>query len=206
MGQSAHRHHARAASPMRTISAWTGRRCRSCSQKIGVELIAALAMPFLLLMLAALGGNMIQHRLVWSFEALAPKLSKISPARRLQAAVLARRRSPISPRAWSSWCWSARVLTALMWPERGRIMALERTDLGDGAAARPDAGAQADGRGGRHDGGGGDGRLPVPIPAMVRAAENVAARNEGGVQAERRRPDHQGQDEAGAPSRACASA
>ena len=48
-------------------------------EKIGGELIAAVAIPFLLLMLAALGGNLIQHKLVWSFEALAPKLSKISP-------------------------------------------------------------------------------------------------------------------------------
>ena len=31
-------------------------------------------------MLAALAGNLIQHRLVWSAEALTPKLSKISPA------------------------------------------------------------------------------------------------------------------------------
>ena len=49
-------------------------------EKIGVEIIAAVAIPFLLLMLAALGGNMIQHRLVWSVDMLAPKLSKISPA------------------------------------------------------------------------------------------------------------------------------
>src|ERR1019366_4082300 len=48
-------------------------------EKIGVELIAAVAIPFLLLMLAALGGNLIQHKLVWSLEVLAPKLSKISP-------------------------------------------------------------------------------------------------------------------------------
>src|SRR6266850_6658239 len=48
-------------------------------QQIGVETLAALAIPFLLLALAAVGGNVIQHRLVWSFEALRPKLSKISP-------------------------------------------------------------------------------------------------------------------------------
>src|SRR5512143_231900 len=46
-------------------------------QKIGLELIAALAIPFLLLLLAAVGGNMVQHRLVWSFDAVSPKLSKI---------------------------------------------------------------------------------------------------------------------------------
>ena len=49
-------------------------------EKIGVELIAALAIPFLILMLAALGANLIQHKLLWSVELLAPKLSKISPA------------------------------------------------------------------------------------------------------------------------------
>src|SRR5882757_3048027 len=48
-------------------------------QQLGGEMIAAVALPFLVLMLAALVGNMIQHPLVWSFESLAPKLSKISP-------------------------------------------------------------------------------------------------------------------------------
>ena len=42
----------------------------------------------LLLVLAAIAGNMIQHRLVWSAEPLKPKLSKISPLAGLQAAVL----------------------------------------------------------------------------------------------------------------------
>ena len=37
-------------------------------RKIGLELIAVVALPFLLLMLAALVGNMVQHQLVWSFE------------------------------------------------------------------------------------------------------------------------------------------
>ena len=43
-------------------------------------LIAALGVPFLMLALAAIAGNMIQHRLVWSSELLMPKFSKISPA------------------------------------------------------------------------------------------------------------------------------
>src|ERR1700681_1953061 len=49
------------------------------AREIGVETIAAIALPFLLLMLAAICGNAIQHRLVWSAEALTPRLSKISP-------------------------------------------------------------------------------------------------------------------------------
>ena len=54
-------------------------------QRIGAELIAAVALPFLVLILAALAGNIVQHRLVWSFESLKPKLSKISPGRGAQA-------------------------------------------------------------------------------------------------------------------------
>lgn len=47
--------------------------------QLGVEILAALAIPLLLLALAAIAGNIIQHRLVWSTEGLKPKLSKISP-------------------------------------------------------------------------------------------------------------------------------
>src|SRR6478736_2679993 len=41
-------------------------------QKIGGEMLAAMAVPFLVLLLAAVGGNMIQHRLVWSFQGPRP--------------------------------------------------------------------------------------------------------------------------------------
>jgi flagellar biosynthetic protein FlhB len=43
------------------------------------EILAAAAVPFLLLLIAAIGGNAIQHRLVWSTEGLSPKFSKVSP-------------------------------------------------------------------------------------------------------------------------------
>src|SRR4030081_3494688 len=49
------------------------------AQSLEYALIAALGVPLLLLALAAIAGNMIQHRLVWSGESLKPKLSKISP-------------------------------------------------------------------------------------------------------------------------------
>lgn len=43
-------------------------------------MVAAIGVPFLMLALAAVAGNMIQHQLVWSGEQLKPKFSKISPA------------------------------------------------------------------------------------------------------------------------------
>ena len=49
------------------------------TQSLGYALLAALGVPFLMLALAAIAGNMIQHRLVWSAESLKPKFSKMSP-------------------------------------------------------------------------------------------------------------------------------
>jgi flagellar biosynthetic protein FlhB len=96
-------------------------------QKIGGELIAAIAIPFLLLMLAALGGNLIQHQLVWSFEALSPKLSKISP--------LAGLKRLFSKQALANFAKGliklvvvGGVLTVLLLPERGRLEGLVRSD------------------------------------------------------------------------------
>jgi flagellar biosynthesis protein FlhB len=99
-------------------------------QKIGLELIAALAVPFLVLLLAALAGNMVQHRLVWSFEVLSPKLSKISPLAGLKrlfsmVAVVNFLKSLVKVLVVGG------VLTALLWPERFRIMALGRSDIAD---------------------------------------------------------------------------
>jgi flagellar biosynthetic protein FlhB len=56
-----------------------GRGLISMMQTLGTGTIAAIASPFLILMLAAIAGNMIQHQLVWSTESMKPKLSKISP-------------------------------------------------------------------------------------------------------------------------------
>ena len=97
-------------------------------EKIGVELIAAVAIPFLLLMLAALGGNLIQHKLVWSLEVLAPKLSKISPAAGFKRLFSAQALANFA-KGLVKLVLIGSVLTALMWPERARIMALERADL-----------------------------------------------------------------------------
>jgi len=55
-----------------------GRGLLQTMQTLGLGAIAAVALPFLLLILAAILGNMVQHRLVWSAEQLKPKLSKIS--------------------------------------------------------------------------------------------------------------------------------
>jgi flagellar biosynthesis protein FlhB len=96
-------------------------------QKIGSEMIAAVAIPFLILLLAALGGNIIQHRLVWSFEVLAPKLSKISPAAGAKR-LFSKQALANLGKGLVKLVLVGSVLTALMWPERGRLEALTRSD------------------------------------------------------------------------------
>jgi flagellar biosynthetic protein FlhB len=99
-------------------------------EKIGLELIAALAIPFLLLMLAAVAGNLVQHKPVWSFDVLAPKLSKISPAAGFQRLFSIQALANLAKGVVKMTLIGA-VLTALMWPERLRLIALTRGDLAD---------------------------------------------------------------------------
>jgi flagellar biosynthetic protein FlhB len=99
-------------------------------EKIGLELIAALAIPFLLLMLAAIAGNLVQHKPVWSFDVMTPKLSKISPAAGFKRLFSMQALANLAKGVVKMTLIGA-VLTALMWPERLRLIALTRGDLAD---------------------------------------------------------------------------
>jgi len=96
-------------------------------QKIGGEMIAAVALPFIVLIIAALGGNIIQHRLVWSYEVLMPKLSRISPAAGLKR-IFSKQALANLAKGLVKLVLIGGVLTVLMWPERGRLEALTRSD------------------------------------------------------------------------------
>jgi flagellar biosynthesis protein FlhB len=95
--------------------------------KLGRELIAALALPLLLLMLAAVGGNLIQHRLVWSMESLKPKLSKISPAAGL-GRLFSKQALANFAKGLAKLALVGAVMTALLWPERDRLEGLVGAD------------------------------------------------------------------------------
>jgi len=96
-------------------------------QTISLKILAVLAVPVLFLVLAALAGNMIQHRLVWSTQGLTPKLSKISPLSGLKRMFSAQSVANFIKGLVKILVLGA-VLTALMWPERDRVMALVRSD------------------------------------------------------------------------------
>jgi flagellar biosynthesis protein FlhB len=97
------------------------------ARALSVETLAAVAIPFLLLVLAAIGGNAIQHRLVWSAESLMPKFSKISPlagAKRL----FSKQSLANFVKGLIKLALVGTVLTLLMWPARKQLEGLVSTD------------------------------------------------------------------------------
>jgi flagellar biosynthetic protein FlhB len=97
------------------------------ARALSIETLAAVAVPFLLLMLAAIGGNAIQHRLVWSGDSLIPRLSKVSPiagAKRL----FSKQSLANFAKGLAKLVVVGAVATALLWPARKRLEGLVATD------------------------------------------------------------------------------
>jgi flagellar biosynthetic protein FlhB len=97
------------------------------TQSLGYMLMAALGVPFLMLALAAIAGNMVQHRLVWSAESLKPKFSKISPAAGAKRLFGKQAAANFGKGLFKVIALGA-VMTAILWPERHRLEAIVRFD------------------------------------------------------------------------------
>jgi flagellar biosynthetic protein FlhB len=97
------------------------------ARSLGVALIAALGVPLLLLMIAAIAGNLMQHRLVWSGESLKPKLSKISPLAGAKR-IFGKQAAANFAKGIFKVAALGVVMTAILWPERHRLDAMVRFD------------------------------------------------------------------------------
>jgi flagellar biosynthesis protein FlhB len=97
------------------------------TQSLGYSLIACLGVPFLMFALAAIAGNMIQHRLVWSAEGLKPKFSKVSPAAGFKRLFGKEAGANFLKGLFKVLALGA-VMTAVLWPERYRLEAMVRFD------------------------------------------------------------------------------
>ena len=93
------------------------------AQSLEVALLAALGVPFLLLALAAIAGNMVQHRLVWSAESLKPKFSKISPGAGAKR-VFGKQAAANFAKGLFKVIALGAVMSAILWPERHRLESL----------------------------------------------------------------------------------
>jgi flagellar biosynthetic protein FlhB len=90
-------------------------------------LLAALGTPLLLLLIAAVGSHLIQHRPVWSTDPIIPKFSKISPmagAKRL----FGKQAAANFAKGLFKLIALGIVMCVVLWPERGRLDAMVRID------------------------------------------------------------------------------
>jgi flagellar biosynthetic protein FlhB len=97
------------------------------AQSLSYAVLSALGVPFLFLIIAALAGNMIQHRMIWSTESLTPKFSKISPmagAKRL----FGKQAAANFLKGLFKLIALGIVMVAVLWPERHRLDAMIRFD------------------------------------------------------------------------------
>lgn len=97
------------------------------THSLGMVLFSALGVPLLLLMIAAIAGNLIQHRPVLSAESLTPKFSKLSP--------LAGAKRLFGKQAGANFLKGlfklialGAVMVAVLWPERARLDAMLHVD------------------------------------------------------------------------------
>jgi flagellar biosynthesis protein FlhB len=97
------------------------------ARSLEYAMIAALGVPLLMLALAAIAGNMVQHRLVWSGESLKPKFSKISPAAGAKR-IFGKQAAANFAKGIFKVAALGAVMTAILWPERHRLEVLVRFD------------------------------------------------------------------------------
>ena len=119
--------------PMRNLIAnsWMirtdGAGLLALAQSLEYVVVAAIGLPLLMLMLAAVGSNLMQHRLVWSGEQLKPKFSKISPAAGAKRLFGKQALANFAKGIFKLVALGA-VMTAILWPERLRMESLVRYD------------------------------------------------------------------------------
>jgi flagellar biosynthetic protein FlhB len=99
----------------------------SLLSQIEFMLIGVLGIPFLLLLIAGVGSNLIQHRLVFSTEPLTPKFSKISPAAGF-ARVFGKQAAANFLKGLFKVIALSVVMVLILWPERHRLDAMVQFD------------------------------------------------------------------------------
>ncbi|MCK1541460.1 flagellar biosynthesis protein FlhB [Bradyrhizobium sp. 147] len=119
--------------PMRNLLAnsWMiktdGRALLALMQQIEFAVLAAIGVPLLMLILAAIAGNMLQHRLVWSAESLKPKFSKISPGAGFKR-IFGKQAAANFLKGLGKLIGLGVVMAMILWPERHRMEAMVKLD------------------------------------------------------------------------------
>jgi len=91
--------------------------------------VAAIGIPILMLALAAIGGNMLQHRLVWSAQSLKPDFGKLSPLAGFKR-LFSKQAAVNFAKGLFKLGLLGTVMTMILWPERFRLESLLHLDPG----------------------------------------------------------------------------
>jgi flagellar biosynthetic protein FlhB len=97
------------------------------ARSLMLAVVAAIGIPILMLMLAAIAGNMMQHRLIWSADSLKPKFSKLSPlagAKRL----FGKQAAANFAKGLFKLVLLGSVMVMILWPERLRLESMLHLD------------------------------------------------------------------------------
>ena len=108
--------------------AMDGASLRTMTGGIGLTIAAALALPVLLLALAAIAGNLVQHPFQVTTDPLVPKLSKISPASGFKRLFSAESLANFLKGLLKIGIVGA-VISSVIWPERARVASLVQGDV-----------------------------------------------------------------------------
>ncbi len=105
-----------------------GRGFIALTARIEREVLAAVALPFAVLVVAALAGNLIQHWLVCSTDPIKLKFFKISPLAGLKRLFSAQALANFA-KGLVKLAVIGSVMVALLWPQRHRLEGLVQTDI-----------------------------------------------------------------------------
>ncbi|WP_441230245.1 flagellar biosynthesis protein FlhB [Tardiphaga sp. 215_C5_N2_1] len=97
------------------------------AKSLCMSILSTMGMPILFLVIAALAGNLIQHRLVFSTEGLVPKFSKLSPMEGAKR-VFGKQALANFLKGLFKLVVLGAVMCAVLWPERFRLDALIHID------------------------------------------------------------------------------
>jgi len=92
------------------------------------DVLGAMALPFIVLVVAGIAGNMVQHQLIFSTEPLKPKLSKISPAAGFKRLVSLTSLVNFA-KGVAKLAIVGAVMTAIVWPNRDMLDTMVATDV-----------------------------------------------------------------------------
>ena len=101
---------------------------RAMTGGLGLTIGAALALPILLLALAAIAGNAVQHPPLLTTEPITPKFSKVSPAAGFKRLFSAESLITFLKGLIKIGLVGV-VITLVVWPERARVASLTATDV-----------------------------------------------------------------------------